>query len=61
MPHHCPLAADVSAHHLVGDLVGPVPGDELALDIHDGLALRRESLQLGLEHVIDDRGERVEP
>ena len=61
MLHHCPSAADVSAHHLVGDPVRPVPGDELAVDADDGLALRRESLQPGLEHVIDDGSERVEP
>jgi len=49
------------AHHLVGDLARPGPGDELAVDVDDGLALRRESLQFGLEHVIDDGGERVKP
>ena len=59
--HHCPPAADVLAHHRVGDLARPVPGDELAVDADDGLALRRESLRFGLEHVIDDGGERVEP
>ena len=61
MLHRCPAAADVFAHHLVGDSVCPVPGDHLAVDVDDRLTLRRESLQLGLEHVIDDGGERVEP
>jgi hypothetical protein len=59
--HHSLPTTDVFAHHLEGDSVRPEPGDERAVAADDGLALRRESLHFGLEHVIDDGGERVEP